>query len=191
MHVRPRQIHTKSELPPPPLVENNTLSDAEIKPKTNWFWILRSSISNPPLISGSLILVGRIGLVFVSLLTPVNPYQTNGVMLIEGKSIAPPFKPSSVFPWGSDYVGRDIQALVLHGARQTLTLAFLGMLARLILGIFLGAMAGWSQRGWLDRLVTGAVGVWAAFPITLFAMILIQGLGIQQGMWYSSLQFVS
>jgi len=27
------------------------------------------------------------------------------------------------------------------------------------------------------------VGVWAAFPVTLFAMILIQGIGIQQGMW--------
>jgi len=27
------------------------------------------------------------------------------------------------------------------------------------------------------------VGVWAAFPVTLFAMILIQALGIQQGMW--------
>jgi peptide/nickel transport system permease protein len=175
----------KSELPPLPHFEKrNEASSEKIGPKTNWSWILRNLVTNPALIFGSIILLGLVWLVlFGPGLTSANPQQTNGVMLIEGEVYAPPFAPSSVFPWGSDYVGRDVQALVLHGARQTLTLAFFGMLARLVLGVFLGALAGWSQRGWLDRLVTGAVGVWAAFPFTLFAMILIQALGIQQGMW--------
>ena len=182
---RDRRIREKSELPPLPRVErHNAASGDEIKQKTNWFWILRHLVTNPSLILGSLIIIGLIGLVlFGPMFTSANPNQTHGVMLIEGEIFAPPFKPSSIFPWGSDYVGRDIQALVLYGARQTLTLAFFGMLTRLILGVFLGALAGWSQRGWLDRLVTGAVGVWAAFPVTLFAAILIQALGIQQGMW--------
>jgi peptide/nickel transport system permease protein len=180
-----RQVRQQSELPPLPRVENhNALSNLEIKPKTNWVWLLRNFVTNPALILGLVLLIGLIGLVLWGpTLTSVNPYQTNGVMMIEGTIFAPPFKPSSVFPWGTDYVGRDVQALVLHGGRQTLTLAFFGMLCRLALGILLGALAGWSQRGWLDRLVTGAVGVWAAFPVTLFAMLIIQGLGIQQGMW--------
>jgi ABC-type dipeptide/oligopeptide/nickel transport system permease subunit len=76
-----------------------------------------------------------------------------------------------------------MRALVLSGARRTLSLAFFGMLARLVLGTFLGLLAGWQRGGWFDRLVTGAMGVWAAFPLTLFAMIVIQALGIQQGMW--------
>jgi ABC-type dipeptide/oligopeptide/nickel transport system permease subunit len=105
------------------------------------------------------------------------------VETVEGEIGAPPFHPSSVFPWGTDHIGRDVQALVLAGTRQTLTLAFFGMLARLLAGVILGVLAGWWRGGWFDRLVTGAVGVWAAFPVTLFAMILIQAIGIQQGLW--------
>jgi len=116
-------------------------------------------------------------------LTEANPYQVHGVMMINGEISAPPYKPSSLFPWGTDHIGRDIQALVLAGGKRTLALAFFGTLARLLLGTALGIIAGWQRYGWVDRLVTGAVGVWAAFPVTLFAMIIIQALGIQQGMW--------
>jgi hypothetical protein len=47
----------------------------------------------------------------------------------------------------------------------------------------LGAVAGWWKGGRFDRLVVGAANVWAAFPTTIFALLLIEGLGIQQGMW--------
>ncbi len=115
--------------------------------------------------------------------TGANAYQPHGVMMIEGTIGAPPYAPSSVFPWGTDQLGRDIQALVLSGARQTLLLAFFATVARLLLGSVLGMLAGWAQGGWLDQFVTGAMGVWAAFPVTLFAMILIQAIGIKQGVW--------
>lgn len=182
---RDRQIRKNSELPPLVVVsKNESTSVDELKPKTNWRWILRNFLLNPSLLVGLLLVIGLIWLtLFGPALTSANPYQTSGVRMIDGEIFAPPFAPSATFQWGSDYVGRDIQALVLHGARQTLSLAFFGMLARLVVGVVLGALAGWSQRSWLDRVVTGAVGVWAAFPVTLFAMILIQALGIQQGMW--------
>jgi peptide/nickel transport system permease protein len=104
-------------------------------------------------------------------------------MMIEGKIGAPPYPPSTIFPWGTDQIGRDVQAMVLAGAKQTLALALFAMVARVLLGTALGMLAGWWQGSGLDRLVSGAVGVWAAFPATLFAMLLIQALGIQQGMW--------
>ena len=147
-------------------------------------WLLRSFLGNPAFILGTLMLVGLLGLiVFGERLTEANPYQIHGVMSINGKIGAPPYEPSDVFPWGTDHIGRDIQALVLAGGKRTLTLVFFSVLARLLIGSTLGIMAGWQRNGWLDRLVTGAIGVWAAFPLTLFAMILIQALGIQQGMW--------
>jgi ABC-type dipeptide/oligopeptide/nickel transport system permease component len=146
-------------------------------------WVLHSLGTNPTLIIGTLLVLALAGLVFFGeRLTSTSPYETHTIMIINGKVYAPPFEPSSVFPWGTDYVGRDIQALVLYGARQTLSLAFFGMLARVLLGVFFGGLAGWQRGGWLDRLITGAIGVWAAFPVTLFAMIVIQALGIQQGM---------
>jgi len=147
-------------------------------------FVLRSALTNPALLLGTLLVLGFVGLaLFGGRLTQASPYEVHGVETIEGVIAAPPFHPSSVFPWGTDHIGRDIQALVLAGASQTLTLAFFGMLARLLVGVILGVLAGWWRGGWFDRLVTGAVGVWAAFPVTLFAMILIQAIGIQQGLW--------
>jgi dephospho-CoA kinase len=147
-------------------------------------WLLRNYLSNPAFILGSVMLVGLLGFIlFGENLTSVSPYQIHGVMMVNGEIDAPPYEPSSVFPWGTDHIGRDIQALILAGGRRTLSLAFFGMLARLLLGTTLGILAGWQRGGWFDRLVAGAIGVWAAFPVTLFAMILIQALGIQQGMW--------
>jgi len=141
-------------------------------------------LKNPSLLLGSALILMLIGLMlYGGQLTKISPYETNNIRIIDGVIAAPPFPPSDVFPWGSDYVGRDIQSLVLNGARQTLSLAFFGMLARLALGIILGTLAGWRRGSRLDSFITGAVGVWAAFPVTLFAMLLIQGLGIQQGMW--------
>jgi len=147
-------------------------------------WVLDSALRNPALLLGAVLALGFLGLaLFGGQLTLANPYEIHGVMTIEGEIAAPPFYPSTVFPWGTDHLGRDVQALVLAGARQTLALAVLGTVARVLVGAILGMLAGWWQSSWLDRLVTGAVGVWAAFPYTLFAMIVIQALGIQQGVW--------
>ncbi|HHY87768.1 MAG TPA: ABC transporter permease subunit [Chloroflexi bacterium] len=140
--------------------------------------------SNPAFTIGLVLVSGLVFLtLFGSSLTPNNPFQIHGVTRVDGVYAAPPFKPSSMFAWGTDHIGRDVQAFVLAGARQTLLLAFITMLARLALGSLLGLMAGWWQHSRIDRLVTRLMDVWAAFPLTLFAMILIQALGIQQGTW--------
>ena len=144
---------------------------------------VRASLRNPMLLTGTALVVGLAVLaVFGGGWTAANPYETHGVMMLDGTISAPPFAPSGSFPWGSDAVGRDIQALVLAGAKTTLTLALLAMLARMLLGTVLGLQAGWWRYSWADRLINGAMAVWAAFPVTLFAMILILALGIQQGM---------
>jgi ABC-type dipeptide/oligopeptide/nickel transport system permease component len=145
-------------------------------------WVARNILSNPAFLAGTVLVIAFAGLaLFGGKLATANPYETHSIMSIQGTIAAPPFKPSPVFPWGSDHIGRDVQALVLWGGQQTLTLAFFAMLARVLLGTVLGLLAGWWHDRWFDRLVNGAIGVWAAFPATLFAMLLIQALGIQQG----------
>ncbi len=172
----------KSELPPLPAFEKRMEKLDAVPSRRRW--ITRAILRNPLLILGILLVLGLTGLAFSGgQLTEANPYTTHGVLTIEGEIWAPPFHPSSVFPWGSDYIGRDIQSLVFYGARQTLSLALFGMLARILLGVLLGTLAGWQRGGKMDRLISGAIGVWAAFPVTLFAMLMIQGLGIQNGMW--------
>jgi ABC-type dipeptide/oligopeptide/nickel transport system permease component len=153
------------------------------RPAARGKW-MRRVFCNPALLVGGLLVVGLAVLVLTGeAFTGATAYTTHGVRMIEGVIQAPPFQPSALFPWGSDMVGRDVQALVLAGARQTMILAVFATLARMALGALLGALAGWWRGSWFDRLLTGAVGVWAAFPVTLFAMVLIYALGIKQGMW--------
>lgn len=169
----------------PPLaagVAGHLAGPEQMVPRSKAIW---GSLLRNPILIVSVILVAGLGTLalFGQNFTAASPYELHGFMSINGNYAAPPFAPSSVFPWGSDQLGRDIQALVLAGARRTLTLAFFGMLARVLVGSILGLLAGWQRGGWFDRLVSGAIGAWAAFPATVFAMIIVEALGIQQGMW--------
>ncbi|MCX6032604.1 MAG: ABC transporter permease subunit [Chloroflexi bacterium] len=161
------------------------LDDAEapgIRERAGRHRAIRAGLTNPILVLGTLMVLALLAtVIWGEGWTPASAYTTHGLMKINGELAAPPFKPSTAFPWGSDVVGRDIQALVLAGAKTTLTLALLATLARLLAGTVLGLLAGWWRGGWLDRLIQGVAAVWAAFPVTLFAMILILALGIQQG----------
>jgi len=183
--IRDRVMRRRaSELPPLPSRAQLTLAPPETIAGARRQSVLQNTLRNPAFIVGLLMLLGLLGLaVFGEKLPGVDPYQIHGVMAVNGEYSAPPFKPSPEFPWGSDHIGRDIRSLVLAGAGRTLSLVLFGMLARLILGASLGLLAGWQRGSWFDRLVSGATGIWAAFPATLFAMIVIQALGIQQGMW--------
>lgn len=145
--------------------------------------IILSGLSNRSLMLGGL-LVGSFFLLalFGKSWAPQHPFETHSIMTIEGVIQAPPFAPSSVFRWGTDPIGRDVLSLILSGARQTFALAVFGMITRMILGVLIGMIAGWWQNSWLDRLINALINVWAAFPSTFFAMILILALGIEKGM---------
>ncbi len=177
---------TESQLPDLPSHEipGHLKREAPAINRPKFIQWLRWIFSNPALLLGSLLVFGfLIVMIFGENLVPGNPYEMTGVIMIDGTIGAPPFEPSSTFPWGSDHLGRDIQALVFSGGRRTLSLAFAIMLARLVVGSLLGVIAGWWQDSGFDRFIMRLLNIWAAFPITIFAMLLIQAIGIQQGVW--------
>ncbi len=142
----------------------------------------RGLAGNLPLFLG--MLVGMALLVvylFGPQLAPHSPFTTQGLEYVNGEFLVPPFEPDAVYPWGTDVLGRDVMSLVLAGAQQTLTLAGLVVLARLTIGIALGALAGWFHGSWLDRGIQMAAEVLAAFPTLLLAMLVILSLGIRGG----------
>ncbi|MHB8133803.1 MAG: ABC transporter permease subunit [Anaerolineaceae bacterium] len=141
-------------------------------------------IHNPALLIGTIFVIGfLVVMAGGDQLVKGNSSELHGIIMIDGVIGAPPFKPSNTFPWGTDHLGRDIQALVFAGGQRTLSLAFSIMLARLIIGTLLGVISGWWQDSWFDRLIQRLLNIWAAFPITLFAMLIIQAIGIEQGVW--------
>lgn len=160
------------------------------------------SLRNGPLIAGVLICLGlAIVYVFGADLTERSPYEIQLAARIEGQYYVAPFPPGENWPWGSDGVGRDIQAMVLAGAQQTLTLAVIVVFIRVLVGMIMGTLTGWFAGSWFDRLMLNVAEIVAAFPTLLLVMIFVLAIGLENGMrtfvvamslvgWAEIMQFV-
>jgi ABC-type dipeptide/oligopeptide/nickel transport system permease component len=145
--------------------------------------VLRGTLGNAPLIIGGFIVLLLAGMVFFGpQLSTHSPFTTQGLVVENGQLSVPPFEPGETYPWGTDMLGRDIQSLILAGARQTLLLGAVVVLVRMLLGVVIGLVAGWTSDSWFDRLALALSETIAAFPTLLLVMILILALGIRQGL---------
>ncbi|MCL5962413.1 MAG: ABC transporter permease [Chloroflexi bacterium] len=73
-------------------------------------------------------------------------------------------------PFGGDEVGRDILARIIWGGRVTLSVAVTAVALSLVVGIVLGATAGYFG-GWLDNLIMRLIDMLLAIP-RLFILII-------------------
>jgi peptide/nickel transport system permease protein len=85
--------------------------------------------------------------------------------------------PSAEHLFGTDQLGRDVFARVVHGARTSLLLGVGAVLVSLAGGIVIGVLAGLS-RGIVDRVLSRALDILFAFPDLLIAIILVAMLGV-------------
>ncbi|MBW6472833.1 MAG: ABC transporter permease [Anaerolineaceae bacterium] len=74
--------------------------------------------------------------------------------------------------FGADYVGRDMMSRIIYGTRVSLTVAFIGPIISLIIGVIYGSISGYFG-GRLDNLMMRIVDVLYAFPSLLFIILLL------------------
>jgi peptide/nickel transport system permease protein len=130
--------------------------------KEAWAAFLRNKASVAGLVMMALVAcLAILGPIFY----PVDPFE------IVGAPMTPPWTDVAV-PLGSDYLGRDLLAGIVHGARVTLFVGGAAALMTVSIGIFIGAVAGfWGGRAdrWLMRLTE----FFQVLPPLLFAMTLV------------------
>jgi len=80
--------------------------------------------------------------------------------------------PSASHWLGTDALGRDLTARVLHGGRISLGIGVLTSLLSLAIGVPLGALAGF-RGGWTDSAVSRLVETVACVPSLLLAIALL------------------
>lgn len=80
--------------------------------------------------------------------------------------------PSLAHPFGTDHLGRDVYARVVHGTSQTLLTAGLACLIGSVVGSFLGLLASTAGR-FADSVAMRFVDVVLAVPAFLIALILV------------------
>ncbi|MBD9375172.1 ABC transporter permease [Rhizobium sp. ARZ01] len=79
-------------------------------------------------------------------------------------------------PLGTDQLGRDLLSRTLHGLQLTMLIALIGSLISLVIGVTLGAIAGYA-RGRLGSAIMALVDIQIAVPFTLIALLVIAVFG--------------
>ena len=76
--------------------------------------------------------------------------------------------PTSGHPLGFTLQGCDVYSRVIHGTQASLSVGILSVLAVIIIGVTLGALAGY-YGGWLDAVLARLGDIFFALPIILGA----------------------
>ena len=141
-----------------------------------------------PLVLGGLIVLGLFLLVlFGPVWAPENPYVSGQHIVPHydvklGETIRPPLPPSDAHVLGTDRWGNDLLSLLMHGARNTLIACAFITMVRVLLGLALGAVAGWNEGKLSDRVVMGLIGATTSVPTLISSMVLIYALDIRRGL---------
>ncbi len=96
-----------------------------------------------------------------------------------------PAPPSARHPLGTDETGRDVLSRLIHGARASLGVGVVAVLLYLLIGVGLGALAGYSG-GALDVLISRAAEVVLTFP-TLFLVLALMATVERPTVWHVAL----
>ena len=97
---------------------------------------------------------------------PPIPYRPNRI------DLQSPFaEPSAVHWLGTDKLGRDVMAGIIHGARISLSIGFVAVGIAVGIGLTLGSLAGYFG-GWVDLVISRLFELMLAIP-TFFLLITI------------------
>jgi peptide/nickel transport system permease protein len=97
------------------------------------------------------------------LIAPGDPMATRGRPLLP---------PGSQFPFGTDMLGRDVLAGIVHGARISLLIGVMSTMAAVLIGVTVGAIAGFFGD-WVDEVLVRFTEFFQTIPSFVFAILLV------------------
>ena len=109
--------------------------------------------------------------IFISILTIIGPEVIS--TSYEDQDLNNTFaKPGSTHLFGTDNLGRDLFARVLHGGRISLAVGFLATAVSLLIGVAYGMTSGYLG-GKTDALMMRIVDILYSLPFTIFVILLM------------------
>ncbi|WP_426389637.1 ABC transporter permease [Variovorax sp. R-27] len=126
---------------------------------------MRMFLRNPAAIAGmAMLLVVLLVAIAGPWVYPADPFE------IKAAPLTPPFSEDA---WlGSDYLGRDVLTALIYGGRATLLVGAVAALLSVLIGITLGAFAGY-YGGKVDSALMKLTEFFQVLPALLFAMVVV------------------
>ena len=107
--------------------------------------------------------------VFAGVIFPGDPLS------IAGPALLPPFTDASL-PLGTDRLGRDVLAELVHGARASLAVGIAAAVVALVVGSLIGTLAGFAG-GLVDEALMRVVDAFQIVPAFLLALAFVSVIG--------------
>jgi len=126
---------------------------------------MRMFLRNPAAIAGmAMLLVVLLVAIAGPWVYPADPFE------IKAAPLTPPFSEDA---WlGSDYLGRDVLTALIYGGRATLLVGAVAALLSVLIGLTLGAFAGY-YGGKVDAALMKLTEFFQVLPALLFAMVVV------------------
>jgi len=118
---------------------------------------------HPGALVGSVVLLVIILSVTFAFLSPYGPLESD----IKNRYQAP----SLEHPFGTDGLGRDVLTRCLYGGRVSLFVGFMVMVITLVIGVPVGAIAGFFG-GWIDNILMRIIDAVLSLPSLLILILL-------------------
>lgn len=116
----------------------------------------------------SIVVVMMLTAIFAPLIAPYTYQEQNYSELRSA--------PSMEFPFGTDEFGRDMFSRVVYGARISMLVGFLAVIAGTGAGAFVGLVSGYFM-GKIDAFVQRLVDMWMSFPDLILALTIVAVFG--------------
>lgn len=120
-----------------------------------------------------LAMAGLVMVVFLVLVAIFGPF------LVQDPAAQSPYpleKPTNQHWFGTDRLGHDVLAQIVHGIRLSLFIAFVAVAVETVVGVTIGALAGWFGK-LVDSLLMRFVDIVLGIPYLVMALVLITVLG--------------
>lgn len=149
--------------------------DSNAPATSMWADAWRTLRKNPLFIISALIIVFIVVVaLFPSLFTKTNPTYCTLDMSVEG--------PRAGHPLGFNQQGCDIYARMIYGTRTSLTVGIATTIMVVLVGGFIGAIAGFFG-GWVDALLSRIIDIFYAIPLLLGAIVVLQMFRTSNSIW--------
>jgi len=127
---------------------------------------LRRFIANKGAVVGLFVLAAVVAVAFIGPL-----YYTSSPWRMVGRPFVAPMALDR-FPLGTDTLGRDIAAGLAHGARVSLLIGLVSTAVALLIGVPLGALAGYFG-GWIDDAAMRFTEFFQTIPSFALAIVVV------------------
>ena len=153
-----------------PAIELSAQTVAAASARGYWTTVLaRLSRDKVTVVCALLLLAIVLMAVFAPLIAPNDPYKASIL-----KRLLP--VGSEGFPLGTDELGRDMVSRLIYGARLSLVMGISPVINALLIGAFLGVVAGF-MGGKINTAIMRTIDVFYAFPSVLLAVAISGALG--------------